>query len=135
METKKPSGVKYEHSDGQTVFTNQLNDQTFTVAWSEYSDEIKQRLLEYGIQQKFSDFKVGHFSGKEPLLTKEERLSVMEELHEMLLAGEWKAKREGGSGISISGILAKIPSMKKAEKELMKTLFKDNEKIIKALEA
>ena len=133
--TKTKQGIRYEHSKGQTVFTNQLNDTSYTVSWADYPQEILDRLLEYGIQQKFSDFKVGHFSGKEPLLSKEERLSVMEELDEQLKSGEWKAKKEGGGGISLNPIIAKIKTAGKSDLKTLKMVFADNAKIMVAIEA
>ena len=133
--TKSKQGIRYNHLEGKTVFTNQLNDTSFTVTWADYPQEIKDRLLEYGIQQKFSDFKVGHFSGKEPLLSKEERLSVMEELDEQLKSGEWKAKREAGNGISAGGIIDKIKKASKSDLKTLQMVFADNAKIMTAIEA
>lgn len=128
--TKRPSGIKYEHGEGNTVFTNQLNGETYVVNWAEYSQEILDQLLTYGIQQKFSDFKVGHFSGKDPLLKKEERLHVMIELDEMLKAGEWKAKRAEGQNVSSSSIITNYTQADKAGRKLLRQVFAVNIKLI-----
>jgi hypothetical protein len=59
---------------------------------SEYPDEIRDKLFSYGLKQKIVD---SASEGESP----DERLQMMVDCHERLLAGEWASEREGGARV------------------------------------
>jgi hypothetical protein len=128
---KKSKNLTYVHGDGETVFTNLSTGDDLTVQWGAYSPEIKQKLFLYGIQQKFSDYKVSYFSGKNKILELADRLTVLAELDALLKNGTWRDKKApAGETVSTNSVVYGYRDQPEAGRATLREVFKDDPKVL-----
>jgi hypothetical protein len=129
--SKKSKNLTYVHGDGETVFSNTATGDVLTVAWGAYSPEIKHKLFLYGIQQKFSDYKVSYFSSKSKTLELADRLTVLVELNELLVKGEWRDKKApAGETVSVKSVVHGYRDQPEAGRATLREVFKTDPKTL-----
>lgn len=103
MATKQNRKANVDIRDDNTLRFNFTNGKTLTFDPLHCIDDIRMQLMLHGAKQKIADSYAGAMSVSEAI-------EAAEGIIEQLLAGEWNAKRDGGTGITLEAI-ARIQSI------------------------
>lgn len=92
--------IEHSHDEDTGVYSFTIGAETFSVDPNTLSDEVRQDIFYYGLGQLYPD--------RVSQETAEAKIAGMRKVHERLLAGVWRAKREGVGGGRTTDLLTAV---------------------------